>query len=100
VKFPFPDAEERERIFRVHIPPQAPVSEEVDLAFLAARLEVSGGYIKNIALAAAFLAAGSGKPIAMEHFVRAARQELRKMGKILVKESFSPYLDEENTIYG
>ncbi|MFB9275299.1 ATP-binding protein [Cohnella cellulosilytica] len=100
VKFPFPDAAERERIFRVHLPPEAPVSAEVDLAFLAARLEVSGGYIKNIALAAAFLAAGSGKPIGMEHFIRAARQELRKMGKILVKESFSPYLDEENVTFG
>ncbi len=100
VKFPFPDAAERERIFRVHLPPQAPVAAEVDLAFLAARLEVSGGYIKNIALAAAFLAAGSGKPIQMEHFVRAARQELRKMGKILVKENFSPYLDEENATIG
>ncbi|WP_372631667.1 ATP-binding protein [Cohnella sp.] len=100
VKFPFPDAAERERIFRVHLPPEAPVSPDVDLAFLAARLEVSGGYIKNIALAAAFLAAGSGKPIGMEHFIRAARQELQKMGKILVKESFSPYLDEENVTFG
>ncbi|MFC4600183.1 ATP-binding protein [Cohnella hongkongensis] len=95
VKFPFPDAAERERIFRVHLPPQAPVAEDVDLGFLASRLEVSGGYIKNIALAAAFLAASGGKPIGMAHFVRAARQELRKMGKILVKESFAPYFDEE-----
>jgi SpoVK/Ycf46/Vps4 family AAA+-type ATPase len=100
VKFPFPGAAERELIFRAHLPPQAPLSESLDLAFLASRLEVSGGYIKNIVLAAAFLAAGDLKPIGMEHFVRAAKQELRKMGKILVKENFSPYSDEEREIFG
>lgn len=91
VKFPFPDAADRERIFRAHLPAEAPLSDDLDLAFLASRLDVSGGHIKNIALAAAFLAAGEGAPIGMSHFVRAAGQELRKMGKILVKEAFAPY---------
>lgn len=94
VKFPFPDAADRERIFRAHLPPGAPLSDNLDLAFLASRLDVSGGHIKNIVLAAAFLAASDERPIGMEHFVRAARQELRKMGKILVKEIFAPYFDE------
>ena len=93
VKFPFPDAADRERIFRAHLPPEAPVEPDLDLAFLAARLDVSGGHIKNIVLAAAFLAATEHAPIGMPHLVRAARQELRKMGKILVKESFAPYSD-------
>ncbi|RED56802.1 ATP-binding protein [Cohnella lupini] len=100
VKFPFPGPAERELIFRAHLPSKAPLSEGLDLAFLAARLDVSGGYIKNIVLAAAFLAATDGKPIGMEHFVRAARQELRKMGKILVKETFAPYFDEFNETFG
>lgn len=93
VKFPFPDAADRERIFRAHLPPEAPLADDLDLAFLAARLDVSGGHIKNIVLAAAFLAAAEGAPIGMSHLVRAARQELRKMGKILVKEAFAPYTD-------
>ncbi|MBB6735612.1 ATP-binding protein [Cohnella zeiphila] len=93
VKFPFPDAADRERIFRAHLPPEAPLAEDVDLSFLAARLDVSGGHIKNIVLAAAFLAAAEGMPIGMPHLVRAARQELRKMGKILIKEAFAPYSD-------
>ncbi|MFC5702294.1 ATP-binding protein [Cohnella faecalis] len=91
VKFPFPDATERARIFRAHLPPEAPLSEDLDLEFLASRLDVSGGYIKNIVLAGAFLAAAEDKPIGMSHLVRSARQELVKMGKILVKESFAPY---------
>jgi SpoVK/Ycf46/Vps4 family AAA+-type ATPase len=100
VKFPFPGPAERELIFRAHLPSKAPLSDGLDLAFLAARLDVSGGYIKNIVLAAAFLAATDEKPIGMEHFVRAARQELRKMGKILVKETFSPYYDDNYETFG
>lgn len=94
VKFPFPSAADRERIFRAHLPPEAPVSDDLDLAFLASRLEVSGGHIKNIVLAAAFLAAAEQAPIGMPHMVRAAWQELRKMGKIFVKESFAPYFPD------
>ncbi|MCD9025842.1 ATP-binding protein [Cohnella silvisoli] len=100
VKFPFPGSAEREHIFRAHLPPVAPLADNLDLAFLASRLDVSGGHIKNIVLAAAFLAAAESKPIGMAHFVRAARQELRKMGKILVKETFAPYLDEINETFG
>ncbi|WP_276358384.1 AAA family ATPase [Cohnella caldifontis] len=100
VKFPFPDAAERERIFRVHLPPGAPLDGGLDFAFLASRLDVSGGYIKNIVLGAAFLAAASGEPIGMGHMVRSARRELQKMGKILVKELFSPYADENSETFG
>ncbi|QJD84395.1 ATP-binding protein [Cohnella herbarum] len=100
IKFPFPGPEEREQIFRAHLPSAAPVSDNLDLAFLAARLDVSGGYIKNIVLAAAFLAATDDSPIGMEHFVRAAQQELRKMGKILVKDAFSPYYDKIHETFG
>lgn len=92
VQFPFPDAEMRERIFRSLLPPQAPLDDDLDLAFLAERVEVSGGHIKNIVLAAAFLAAAEHKAIGMRHMVRAARQELQKIGKIIVKEAFEAYL--------
>ena len=94
VQFPFPGIEERERILRNHLPLAAPVADDLDLRFLAERLEVSGGYLKNIVLASAFLASADRQPIGMEHFVKAARQELRKMGKILVKESFFPFFVE------
>jgi hypothetical protein len=95
-KFPSPNAVDRERIFRAHLTTEAPLSEDLDLAFLAARLEVSGGHIKNIVLAAAYLAANEGLPIGMSHMVRSASQELQKIGKILIKESFAPYFNESN----
>lgn len=94
VKFPAPGPAERELIFRAHLPPEAPVSDDLDLEFLAERMEVSGGQIKNIVLAAAFMAAAEQKPISMSHLVRASGQELRKTGKIFVKEIFAPYTDD------
>lgn len=94
VKFPAPGPAERELIFRAHLPPEAPVSDDLDLEFLAERMEVSGGQIKNIVLAAAFMAAAERKPISMSHLVRASGQELRKTGKIFVKEIFSPYSED------
>lgn len=100
IKFPAPDASDRERIFRAHLPPSVPTDEDLDLAFLAARLDVAGGHIKNIVLTAAFLAAGEEKPIGMAHLVRAAAQELRKMGKIWVKENFAPYDTENDASFG
>ncbi|MFF2091009.1 ATP-binding protein [Paenibacillus sp. NPDC058174] len=92
IQFPFPDKEGREHIFRGLLPKGAPLDPGLDLSFLADRIEVSGGHIKNIVLSAAFLAAGEGMPIGMSHMIRASRQELQKMGKIIVKESFEPYL--------
>ncbi|MGO4543406.1 AAA family ATPase [Paenibacillus sp. 2TAB23] len=91
VKFPFPDAAQREQIFRSLLPKEAPLDSDLDLPFLAARVDASGGHIKNIVLSAAFMAAAEQASIGMRHMVRATRQELHKMGKIVVKESFEPY---------
>lgn len=100
IKFPAPDAADRERIFKTHLPPSVPTGDDLDLAFLAARLDVAGGHIKNIVLTAAFLAAGEDRPIGMPHLVRASAQELRKMGKIWVKDHFAPYDGETDASFG
>jgi hypothetical protein len=63
----------------------------LDLPFLAQRVEVSGGHIKNIVLAAAFLAASERRPIGMSHMIRAAKAELQKLGKIPMRGTFAPY---------
>src|SRR5690606_9442246 len=39
VKFPAPGPAERELIFRAHLPPEAPVADDLDLEFLAERME-------------------------------------------------------------
>jgi hypothetical protein len=77
VQFPFPDAAQRAEIWRRVFPLQAP-TEKLDPDKLS-RLAVAGGSIRNIALAAAFLAADDGTPVRMAHLLRAARGELAKL---------------------
>lgn len=81
VQFSFPDAQYRERIWRVLFPKQAPVAEDVDFTFLAREIKMAGGCIKNIGLAAAFYAAGDGGVIHMPHLLQAAVREHQKLGR-------------------
>lgn len=74
VHFPFPDQEQREGIWRAVFPSAAPLAADVDFMRLA-RLDATGGSIRNIALAAAFLAAEAGTPIGMAQLSQAARVE-------------------------
>ncbi len=81
VQFPFPSIEQRFAIWQRAFPSGAPTSR-LDLAKLA-RLNVTGGHIHNIALNAAFLAAGAGEPIRMKHLLSAATSEYAKLEKPL-----------------
>jgi vesicle-fusing ATPase len=83
VQFPFPDFAEREEIWR-RVFPQATPTAELDVARLA-RLNVSGGNIRNIALGAAFVAADENKPVTMAHLLRAARAEYAKLERPLTE---------------
>jgi hypothetical protein len=83
VQFPFPDAEEREAIWRRTFPAGAPLAD-VDCAKLA-RLHATGGSIRNIALNAAFLAADAREPIGMRHLLDAARGEAGKRERVLTE---------------
>jgi len=89
IDFPFPDAAHRKRIWRSVFPPQADL-HGIDFAWLA-RLEIPGGHIRNIAVAAAFLAASEGAPIGMIHVMRAARREYGKMERLIQEADFGPY---------
>ncbi len=86
--FPFPEADAREEIWRIHFPPQAPVADGLDLALLAQRYPVAGGSIRKMVLAAAFLAARAGEPISMSHLFHAARRDYQKMGRLLEESLF------------
>jgi hypothetical protein len=77
IQFPFPGPEYREKIWRRIFPPDTPL-ENLDFQKLA-RLNLSGGNIKNIALYAAFLAAEADEPISMKHLLRATRVEYQKL---------------------
>jgi len=76
VRFPFPDLEQRRRIWCRAFPPQTPTSG-LDHAKLAA-LQVSGAGIRNIALAGAFRAADTESPVGMAHLLAGAIEECAK----------------------
>jgi AAA+ superfamily predicted ATPase len=93
VEFPFPGPEERERVWRGIVPADAPLSDDVNFAFLARQFELAGGNIRNVALAAAFLAAEQAAPICMEHFVLATAREMQKLGKLPSRSEFREHYD-------
>jgi hypothetical protein len=88
VDFPFPDEKSRRRIWEGMWPRRTPRSPELDLGLLARRFEIAGGSIKNIAVAASFLAAADGGVVAMPHLLRATRREYQKMGKVMAPGEF------------
>jgi SpoVK/Ycf46/Vps4 family AAA+-type ATPase len=81
LRFELPDEGERAAIWRAMFPAAAPV-ETVDFDALGRRYDMSGGYIKNAALRAAFLAASERTAITHAHVERAARIEYEGMGKL------------------
>lgn len=91
VKFPFPDPIYREAIWRSMFPKDTPMASDIDFEFLASRLQMAGGGIKNVVLAASFLAASEAQPVSMRHLILAAKQELKKTGKLLLKEDLGEY---------
>ena len=58
---------------------------------MAKHFELAGGNIKNIALAAAFLAADGGDVVNMSHIITATQREYDKMGKIIMAGEFGEY---------
>jgi ATP-dependent 26S proteasome regulatory subunit len=91
IEFPFPDAGHRERIWRKAFPQDAPMDAAVDFGFMAQQFELSGGNIRNIALAAAFLAAEEKSAIRMEHVILSTERELNKIGRLPTKAAFGNY---------
>lgn len=81
VEFPFPEKEYRHSIWKKAFPGEAPIDEDVDFGIISHELKLSGGNIKNIALAAAFYAAEDGRVVRMSHIVQAARREYQKLGR-------------------
>ena len=81
VGFPFPGEGERRAIWERVLPPEAPLEPGLDLDELARRLVLAGASIRNVAVAAAFLAAAEGAAIGRRHVLRAAARENEKLGR-------------------
>ncbi|MHB8627306.1 MAG: ATP-binding protein [Aggregatilineales bacterium] len=96
IDFPFPEAPDRERIWRVTFPADAPLSADVDFGALAEHYRLAGGNIRNAVMAAAFLAASDGKPqIGMRHLLHAIKREYQKMGKLISDDLLARFGESE-----
>ena len=73
------------------MPPEMPKADDLDIPFLAARFRISGGNIRNIILAAAFLAAAEDSSVSMRHMVSATKREFQKLGRIINEVELGPY---------
>ncbi len=82
LQFPFPDEEMRVRLWAAHVTSQIPTEGQFDFADLARRFPMSGGYIRNAAIRAAFLAAHEGQALSQDYLLRAIQLEYREMGKL------------------
>jgi ATPase family associated with various cellular activities (AAA)/Winged helix domain, variant len=91
IDFPFPEAEDRHRIWRLVLPSAAPLAADIDVEFLANQFKLSGGAIRNCSLAAAFSAADEGSQIEMRHLVRAVAQEYGKQGRLTLEADFERF---------
>ena len=116
VDFPRPDEAARRAIWASIFPDETPTGA-LDVDFLAG-FELTGGYIRNVATTAAFLAAedgvgrdGTRRPgdgrseagdgrsdtddanatVEMAHVVRALRREFQKTGKLFESSIFGEY---------
>ncbi|MBD2072874.1 ATP-binding protein [Phormidium sp. FACHB-592] len=83
VHFTFPEMAQRIEIWQRVFPKSTPIQ---NLSYQKlARLNVSGGNIRNIALNAAFLAAETNMPIQMQHLLQAAQSEYIKLERPLTE---------------
>ncbi len=91
VDFKLPGIAERRLIWGMSLPETLPRSEDVDIEFLADAFAMSGGSIRNICLEAAYLAAEDVGEVTMEHIIRAAALEHRKLGLLIASTEFRQY---------
>jgi hypothetical protein len=89
VDFAFPGVDDRRRIWERVFPPQTSL-RDIEYSYLA-RLELTGGNIRSIAVNAAFLAASDSAPIEMRHLVRAAAREYTKLSRPISAAEFGAY---------
>lgn len=88
IEFPLPEADNRLQIWQRIFPKQTPLEEDVDLKLIAQKFQLAGGSIRNIAVAAAFLAAEEGNCVGMKHLLQATKREFQKMGRLINEEDF------------
>jgi SpoVK/Ycf46/Vps4 family AAA+-type ATPase len=100
VLFSLPDAGLRRELWSRAWPLQAPLASDVDLDAIACSFELSGGNIRNAAVAAAYLAAADNGPIAQRHLLRAIACEIEKSGRRPISADFRSFPGEAGLVLG
>jgi AAA+ superfamily predicted ATPase len=83
IRFPEPEVDEREKLWRQLLPPQTGLQAGVDFHALAEKFEMTGGYIKNAVVRAAVIAARAGRGLTVEDLWIGAHHEYVEMGKVM-----------------
>jgi hypothetical protein len=86
VDLPFPEEEDRLRIWRTLFPARVPRAADLDFPVLARRFKLAGGNIRNALVSAAYLASSDGQRVTMAHLLHGVRRELQKMGRLVGDE--------------
>ncbi|GAB2618847.1 ATP-binding protein [Pseudactinotalea suaedae] len=83
VHFPDPDAPTRLRLWEHHLAqlPGTDPEDPVDLELLSGALEIAGGDIRNIVLAATYDAVAARRPVGMGDLRLASEREMAKLGR-------------------
>jgi hypothetical protein len=90
VHFPDPDEATRRQLWLRHLEGFAPLDADdpLDVDHLARGVELAGGDIRNIVMAAAYGATDEGSALGMRHVVVAVERELRKLGRRVPAQGF------------
>ena len=83
ITFPDPDAVTRARLWTHHLDPVAAVdpADPIDATRLGESVELSGGDIRNVVLAAVYDAVAAREPLGMRHLAIALTRELASLGR-------------------
>jgi len=83
IRFPEPEVEEREKLWKQLLPPATNLHANVDFNALAEKFDMTGGYIKNAVVRAAVIAARAGRDMTAEDLWAGAHHEYVEMGKVM-----------------
>lgn len=93
IHFPRPEMPERERMWRLAFPPDAPLAADVDLSAMA-ELDMTGASISGAARTAALLAADAGgQVITTAHVARGIRRQYEHEARLLRPEDLGAYAE-------
>lgn len=83
IDFPMPDEQARLALWKRCLDGPVPASTDLQLKAFADAFPLAGGNIRSAAITAAYMAAGSGRDVDVEHLTAAIHREYRKQGRLL-----------------